>query len=358
MAANHEITVVALDPAWTSRWGAAHWRWPLQARYPNHQITRHHAACVVLGRRALGMTARRRPGVPAPTGGWKPPDPARAWLGWRVAGLAAPAFWCAQATTRPRPATAAPDPGWKTRSGNRTPGSGQAAQHRLAPPSALTDADIRGTVNPAVSGRCAEGPEGRQCQIQLELLAASRARVSVTAWTTFRSSGQPHRQPPGPCPPGRQRQRGQTTIGFRGLLPPLDAPAAHTYQPRKLATTHRSVVVTRHTTNPTLRSCRRRLRTTTHDAPPPTLGAGLEQITPATVPRTSYCCLCPIARLGWGPTAECGSWSARPTPAPRRSPGRDRADRRSEPSHLQPGEPAAYFTTVPPSDHPPEHSQR
>jgi hypothetical protein len=66
MAANHGIVVVAMDPGWSSRWGAAYWQRPLQARYPRTQITRHHAACVVLGRRALGLRARRRPGVPAP----------------------------------------------------------------------------------------------------------------------------------------------------------------------------------------------------------------------------------------------------------------------------------------------------
>jgi len=66
MAANRGIAVVAMDPGWTSRWGAAHWQRPLQAKYPTRTITRHHAACVVLGRRALGMRARRRPGVPAP----------------------------------------------------------------------------------------------------------------------------------------------------------------------------------------------------------------------------------------------------------------------------------------------------
>jgi hypothetical protein len=66
MAANRGIEVVAIDPGWTSKWGAAHWRRPLQARYPGSQITRHHAACVVLGRRALGLKARRRSGVPAP----------------------------------------------------------------------------------------------------------------------------------------------------------------------------------------------------------------------------------------------------------------------------------------------------
>jgi hypothetical protein len=66
MAANCGIAVVAIDPSWTSVWGQAYWRRPLQAKYPNRTITRHHAACVVLGRRALGLKARRRPGVPAP----------------------------------------------------------------------------------------------------------------------------------------------------------------------------------------------------------------------------------------------------------------------------------------------------
>jgi hypothetical protein len=64
MAANRGIVVVAIDPGWTSVWGQAYWQRPLQAKYPRRRITRHHAACVVLGRR--GLRARRRPGVPAP----------------------------------------------------------------------------------------------------------------------------------------------------------------------------------------------------------------------------------------------------------------------------------------------------
>jgi len=66
MAANRGIAVVAMDPGWTSKWGAAYWQRPLQGKYRNREITRHHAACVVLGRRALGLKARRRPGVSAP----------------------------------------------------------------------------------------------------------------------------------------------------------------------------------------------------------------------------------------------------------------------------------------------------
>jgi hypothetical protein len=66
MASNRGIAVVAMDPSWTSVWGQVYWQPPLQARYPRREITRHHAACVVLGRRALGLRARRRSGVPAP----------------------------------------------------------------------------------------------------------------------------------------------------------------------------------------------------------------------------------------------------------------------------------------------------
>jgi hypothetical protein len=87
MAANRGIAVVAMDPGWTSKWGAVYWQRPLQAKYPNRKITRHHAACVVLGRRALGLRARRRSGVPAP----HPADGSRPFGGW-----------CGELPARPR----------------------------------------------------------------------------------------------------------------------------------------------------------------------------------------------------------------------------------------------------------------
>jgi hypothetical protein len=104
MATNRGIAVVAVDPGWTSKWGAAYWQQPLQARNPTRTITRHHAACVVLGRRALGLRARRRPGVPHPTGGWKPPlwGPVR-----RATGQAVLKAGCVQDTAHPQPAPAA-----------------------------------------------------------------------------------------------------------------------------------------------------------------------------------------------------------------------------------------------------------
>ena len=63
MAANRGLAVVAVDAGWTSVWGGRYWQAPLQARYPKRKLTRHHAASVVVGRRALGLGARRRPGM-------------------------------------------------------------------------------------------------------------------------------------------------------------------------------------------------------------------------------------------------------------------------------------------------------
>jgi hypothetical protein len=66
MSANAGLQVVAVDPAYTSRWGEAHWRAPLQQQTrASATVTRHHAAAVVIGRRSLGHRARRRPDVTA-----------------------------------------------------------------------------------------------------------------------------------------------------------------------------------------------------------------------------------------------------------------------------------------------------
>jgi IS605 OrfB family transposase len=62
MAAATGINVVAVDPAYTSRWGAEHWQHPLTT--PNRKITRHDAASIVIARRAQGFSARRRTSPP------------------------------------------------------------------------------------------------------------------------------------------------------------------------------------------------------------------------------------------------------------------------------------------------------
>ncbi|MCX5406382.1 hypothetical protein OHA37_21215 [Streptomyces sp. NBC_00335] len=65
MAHHAGLIVIAVDPAYTSRWGAQHWKQPLQQQSKTTLVTGHHAAAVAIGRRALGHGIRRRPGVTA-----------------------------------------------------------------------------------------------------------------------------------------------------------------------------------------------------------------------------------------------------------------------------------------------------
>ncbi|WP_369221403.1 IS200/IS605 family accessory protein TnpB-related protein [Streptomyces sp. R39] len=62
MAAELGIPVIAVDPAYTSRWGAQHWQKPLTTT--SRKPTRHDAAAVAIGRRALGHPIRRRTAPP------------------------------------------------------------------------------------------------------------------------------------------------------------------------------------------------------------------------------------------------------------------------------------------------------
>ena len=109
MTSNAGLAVVAVDPAYTSRWGAEHWLAPLQAHHP--KASGHHAAAVVIGRRALGHRARRKAGV---TG-----------TGQRTSGRrAAPRAPTATRTTRngrPRPAQRQPPPWRNTATARRPP---------------------------------------------------------------------------------------------------------------------------------------------------------------------------------------------------------------------------------------------
>jgi IS605 OrfB family transposase len=57
MAARAGIELLAVNPAYSSIWGGQHWQHP----YVN--VTRHQAAATVIGRRAQGLSARRRKGV-------------------------------------------------------------------------------------------------------------------------------------------------------------------------------------------------------------------------------------------------------------------------------------------------------
>jgi hypothetical protein len=58
MAANAGIWVVAVDPAYTTKWGAQHWLGAIQEISVG--ASGHHAAALVIARRGLGQRARRR----------------------------------------------------------------------------------------------------------------------------------------------------------------------------------------------------------------------------------------------------------------------------------------------------------
>jgi hypothetical protein len=65
MATGRGIAVIGIDPAYTSRWGAQHWRKPLQQQTSDPAaVTVHHGAAAAIGRRGLGLAIRRRPAGP------------------------------------------------------------------------------------------------------------------------------------------------------------------------------------------------------------------------------------------------------------------------------------------------------
>ncbi|MEU0088219.1 hypothetical protein [Streptomyces sp. NPDC006274] len=52
------IAIIAVDPAYTSKWGAQHWQKPMVG--PHRKTSRHDAASTAIGRRAQGHPIRRR----------------------------------------------------------------------------------------------------------------------------------------------------------------------------------------------------------------------------------------------------------------------------------------------------------
>jgi hypothetical protein len=124
MAANAGLSVIVVDPAYTSRWGAEHWLGPLREHHP--KATGHHAAALVTGRRGLGYRARRRAtgNQPAPEEAARPAQ-------------ARPRTPPATRTAPRKPATPRgprQPPGTKTRPPHRNPAGNQAAHDRSGPP--------------------------------------------------------------------------------------------------------------------------------------------------------------------------------------------------------------------------------
>jgi len=128
MTTNAGLAVIAADPAYTSRWGAEHWLAPLRQQASPVPPSGHHAAAVVIGRRALGHRVRRREGV---TG-------ADQRISRRGAAPRAPAAQRIGRDGRPRQASRQPQRRRKTATAQRPPPPDQAAQDRPGP-SASTD---------------------------------------------------------------------------------------------------------------------------------------------------------------------------------------------------------------------------
>jgi IS605 OrfB family transposase len=124
MTHNAGLSVIVVDPAYTSRWGGEHWLALLQQRVSPVPASGHHAAAVVIGRRALGHRARRRKGV---TGGGQRTSR-------RGAAPRAPAATRTSRNGRPRKAPRQPPRRRKTATARRTRPPDQATQHRPGPP--------------------------------------------------------------------------------------------------------------------------------------------------------------------------------------------------------------------------------
>jgi hypothetical protein len=124
MTANADLSVVVADPAYSSRWGALHWTASLREHHS--ELSGHHAAALVLGRRGLGHRARRRA-----TGNRTAPADA-------VRPAQARTRKPPNAKTAPRKPDAPRDtrqpPGGKTGRPHRTTAGNQATEDRSQPP--------------------------------------------------------------------------------------------------------------------------------------------------------------------------------------------------------------------------------
>jgi IS605 OrfB family transposase len=133
MATNTGLTVIAVDPAYTSRWGAQHWLRTLQQQQKFcADVTGHHAAAVIIGRRGLGQRARRRERCDRTP----PEDGERRAANLAVRPTPAAAGLPSPRTRNPgnRKARGQPHPRQRTRPADRSPPGDQATQDRSGPP--------------------------------------------------------------------------------------------------------------------------------------------------------------------------------------------------------------------------------
>ena len=132
MASNAGLAVIAVDPAYTSMWGAEHWLVAL--REISTDASGHHAAALVIGRRGLQQRARRRErcdSTPAAHGrkrSYQLRPVARAARGTGRPVRAAPR------KARPNKAREQPHLRQRTRPAEQEPRGDQVTQDRSGPP--------------------------------------------------------------------------------------------------------------------------------------------------------------------------------------------------------------------------------
>ena len=132
MASNAGLAVIAVDPAYTSMWGAEHWLVALREISPD--ASGHHAAALVIGRRGLGQRARRRErcaSTPAAHGRKRATNSAV----WPVPpGEPVGLFEQRTRKARPRKARGQPHLRQRTRPAEQEPRGDQVTQDRSGPP--------------------------------------------------------------------------------------------------------------------------------------------------------------------------------------------------------------------------------
>lgn len=133
MAYNAGLAVIAVDPAYTSRWGAQHWLAPLDTQFSS-DVSGHHAAAVVIGRRGLGQRARHRArcdSIPPEDGQERATDPSE-----QPAPAGKPVGLSEQRTRKPgdRKTRERTRQGSKTRPAGRPAPGNQAHQDRSGAP--------------------------------------------------------------------------------------------------------------------------------------------------------------------------------------------------------------------------------
>jgi len=116
------IAIIAVDPAYTSKWGAQHWQRPTTST--TRKTSRHDAASIAIGRRAQGHPIRRRTAPPH--------DDRSDRRGHRTVQARPAALGREETSPRiPGPRTRCAEPGYGAKAGDQHAQhrSGRAAEH-------------------------------------------------------------------------------------------------------------------------------------------------------------------------------------------------------------------------------------